>query len=147
MPKQKFRRRPAKLPIAEVNVLPFIDVMLVLLVIFMVTAPMLIQGVEVNLPEVVAAPIDSDPEEEPLVISLKANGRYYLEQGEDSEDPLELTVIINQVQAIKKHNPQLPVYIRGDRQVTYGEIMGLMDKLKGAGVTQVELITTPPEDN
>jgi len=104
--------------------------MLVLLVIFMVTAPMLIQGVEVNLPEVVAAPIDSDPEEEPLVISLKANGRYYLEQGEDSEDPLELTVIINQVQAIKKHNPQLPVYIRGDRQVTYGDIMGLMDKLR-----------------
>lgn len=146
MPKPRFRRSTPKLPISEVNVLPYIDVMLVLLVIFMITAPILTQGVDVELPEVTSEPIKNDAEHEPLVVSLDAAGRYYLEMGADSDEPLELTAVINQVAALKRQNPQLPVLVRGDRRVSYGEVVILMSALQGAGVTQVGLISKPIEN-
>lgn len=146
MSKPRFRRRAPKLPISEVNVLPYIDVMLVLLVIFMITAPILTQGVDVELPEVTSEPIKNDADQEPLVISLDAAGRYYLEVGTDSKEPLELSVIINQVAALKRQNPELAVLVRGDRRVSYGEVVILMSELQGAGVTQVGLISKPLED-
>lgn len=146
MPKPRFRRVAAKLPISEVNVLPYIDVMLVLLVIFMITAPMLTQGVEVDLPQVTSEPIEANAEQEPLVISLDAAGRYYLEMGKDSDEPLELAVVIKQVAAYKRQNPELPVLVRGDRRVSYGEVVILMSELQAAGVTQVGLISKPLEN-
>lgn len=147
MSKSRFRRSTPKLPISEVNVLPYIDVMLVLLVIFMITAPMLMQGVEVELPKVTSTPITADPSEDSLVVSLKADGHYYLELGEDSDEPLELTVLIRQVTALKNQNPALPVYLRGDKGALYGEVMVLMSALETAGVSQVQLITLPADDS
>lgn len=146
MAKSRFRRRTPKLPISEVNVLPYIDVMLVLLVIFMITAPVLTQGVDVELPQVTSEPINNDAEHEPAVISLDAQGLYYLEIGADSDEPMELSVIISQVAALKRQNPQLPVLVRGDRRVSYGEVVVLMGELQAAGVTQVGLISKPLED-
>lgn len=145
MPKQRFRRGHRKPPIAEVNVLPYIDVMLVLLVIFMVTAPVLTQGVNVDLPEVTSEPVKTDQDLEPLVVSVDADGRYYLELGADSKEPLTLTVAIEQVARLKRQNPDLPVLVRGDRRVPYGDIVVLMSELQNAGVTQVGLISRPPE--
>lgn len=146
MPKQRFRRSHPKPPISEVNVLPYIDVMLVLLVIFMVTAPILTQGVDVELPEVTSEPIKSEPDREPLVVSLDAGGRYYLELGADSDEPLDLDTVITRVAQLKRQNPDLPVLVRGDRRVAYGEVVVLMSALQGAGVTQVGLISRPPEN-
>lgn len=146
MPKARFRRSHPKPPISEVNVLPYIDVMLVLLVIFMITAPILTQGVDVELPQVTSEPIKSDPDQEPLVVSLDADGRYYLEMGKDSDQPLALAAVVEQVARIRRQNPDLPVLVRGDRRVAYGEVVVLMSELQGAGVTQVGLISRPPEN-
>lgn len=145
MRKQRFRRSHRKPPIAEVNVLPYIDVMLVLLVIFMVTAPVLTQGVNVDLPEVTSEPVNTDQDREPLVVSVDADGRYFLELGADSNEPLALTTAIEQVARLKRQNPDLPVLVRGDRRVPYGDIVVLMSELQNAGVTQVGLISRPPE--
>lgn len=142
---QRLRRSPPKPPISEVNVLPYIDVMLVLLVIFMVTAPMLTQGVDVELPEVTSEPIQTDEQNEPLVVALDADGHYYLEMGSDSDEALSLEEVIQQVARLKRQNPDLPVLVRGDRRVAYGEVVVLMSRLQGAGVTQVGLISKPPE--
>lgn len=145
MPKPRLRRRLPKMPIAEVNVLPYIDVMLVLLVIFMVTAPMLTQGVDVELPEVASEPIDVQEQNEPLVVSLNAAGEYFIEVGQDSDQALPLDEVIELVARFKQENPALPVLVRGDRRVPYGEVVVLMSRLQGAGVTQVGLISRPPE--
>ncbi|MFK7161447.1 protein TolR [Marinospirillum sp. MEB164] len=145
MPKPRLRRRLPKMPIAEVNVLPYIDVMLVLLVIFMVTAPILTQGVDVELPEVTSEPIETQPEQEPLVVSLNAQGEYFIELGADSDQALPLDQVIEQVARFKRQNPDIPVLVRGDRRVPYGEVVILMSRLQGAGVTQVGLISRPPE--
>lgn len=145
MPKPRLRRRLPKMPIAEVNVLPYIDVMLVLLVIFMVTAPILTQGVDVELPEVTSEPIETQPEQEPLVVSLNAQGEYFIEIGADSDQALPLDEVIEQVARFKRQNPDIPVLVRGDRRVPYGDVVILMSRLQGAGVTQVGLISRPPE--
>lgn len=145
MPKPRLRRRLPKMPIAEVNVLPYIDVMLVLLVIFMVTAPILTQGVDVELPEVTSEPIETQPEQEPLVVSLNAQGEYFIELGADSDQALPLDEVIEQVARFKRQNPDIPVLVRGDRRVPYGDVVILMSRLQGAGVTQVGLISRPPE--
>ncbi|WP_416886165.1 protein TolR [Marinospirillum sp.] len=145
MPKPRLRRRLPKMPIAEVNVLPYIDVMLVLLVIFMVTAPILTQGVDVELPEVTSEPIEAQPEQEPLVVSLNAQGEYFIELGADSDQALPLDEVIEQVARFKRQNPDIPVLVRGDRRVPYGDVVILMSRLQGAGVTQVGLISRPPE--
>lgn len=146
MPKQRFRRSHPKPPISEVNVLPYIDVMLVLLVIFMITAPILTQGVDVELPQVTSEPIKSDPDKEPLVVSLDAEGRYYLEMGADSKEPMALAAVVEQVARIRRQNPEIPVLVRGDRRVAYGEVVILMSELQNAGITQVGLISRPPEN-
>ncbi len=146
MSRQRLRRTPPRPPIAEVNVLPFIDVMLVLLVIFMVTAPILTQGVDVELPQVTSEPIPVDEQNEPLVVAINAQGQYFLEMGRDSDEALTLDQVIEQVARIKRQNPALPVLVRGDRRVAYGEVVILMSRLQGAGVTQVGLISRPPEN-
>lgn len=122
---------------SEINVTPMVDIMLVLLVIFMVTAPLLTQGVEVNLPDSEANALSTN--EEPMVISVSADGTTYIE-----EHAVTVMEITDKVQAIRKNNPNFPIYVRGDRKVAYGSIMAVMSQLQQAGVDRVGLITEPP---
>jgi biopolymer transport protein TolR len=130
-------------PMSEINVVPFIDVMLVLLIIFMVAAPMLMQGVEVELPESVAEPIESQ-DDEPLIVSIKADGSYYLNVGEDEERAVELSLVQDQVGKILRQQPKTPVLVWGDRRVPYGEVVELMVALQAAGAANVGLVTENP---
>lgn len=121
---------------------PYIDVMLVLLVIFMITAPLLTQGVKVDLPQAAAEPL-ARSEAEPLVISVDSHGDYYMNYGEERDAPLEPSVLAAKVSALLRHRPGLPVLVRGDRNVSYGDIVVLMSLLQGAGVPSVGLMTEP----
>lgn len=127
---------------AEINVVPYIDVMLVLLIIFMVTAPLLTQGVKVELPQTVAAPID-DQDQEPLVVSIKADGGYYIKLGQDEEAAKPLQVITEQVSKVLRAQPKTPVLVWGDTQVPYGKVVDLMAVLQQAGAESVGLVTEP----
>jgi len=130
-------------PMSEINVVPYIDVMLVLLVIFMITAPLLTQGVKVDLPQAPAEVLDRG-EQEPLVVSVDAAGRFYLNYGEDQDQPLEAQRLLTRVGALLRHRPGVPVVVRGDRNVAYGEVVGLMALLQRAGVPSVGLMTEQP---
>jgi biopolymer transport protein TolR len=135
-----------KRPISEINVVPYIDVMLVLLVIFMITAPLLNQGVNVELPQAKAQPI-TPQDKEPLIISVDAKGNYYLNLAETPNQPLELTLIAEKVtQALnsaKQAGKTQPVFVKGDKQVDYGKIMTAMVLLQQAGAKSVGLISQP----
>ncbi|MBF0096531.1 MAG: protein TolR [Magnetococcales bacterium] len=122
---------------SDINVTPMVDIMLVLLVIFMVTAPLLTQGVEVNLPATTASPIES--KREPLVITVAQDGTTYIEKS-----PQTTVQLIEKVSAIRKGNPDLPVFVRGDRKTPYGAVMIVMSQLQQAGVDRVGLVTEPP---
>ncbi|ABE59203.1 MULTISPECIES: protein TolR [Chromohalobacter] len=137
-----YHRRQRRKPMGEINVVPFIDVMLVLLVIFMITAPMLNQGVNVELPQVTSEPIDTD-EREPLIVSVDREGQYYISLG-DEETPVALDKLGEQVTAMLSRRPDTPVMVRGDRNVSYGQVVTLMSTLQGAGVGNVGLISEPP---
>ncbi len=131
---------------SEINVVPYIDVMLVLLVIFMVTAPLLTQGVKVDLPQAAAKPIENPKGEETLVVSMDAVGRYYVNLGTDQGAPIDAQALFTKVTAILRQNPDVPVAVKGDRSVTYGEMLQLMALLQGAGARSVGLITDPREE-
>lgn len=140
------RRKRRKL-MAEINVVPFIDVMLVLLIVFMITAPLITQGVKVDLPQANADVIDDD-NELTLVVSIDAEGNYFMTLGETSEDepePVALEKVIEDVGKIVRQNPQVPVFLEGDAAVNYGLVMSLFSGLTDAGVSNVRLITQPPE--
>ncbi len=128
---------------AEINVVPYIDVMLVLLIIFMVTAPLLTQGVKVELPQTISAPID-EQDKEPLVVSIKADGSYYIKLGKDEESPKPLSEIKEQVAKVLKLQPKTPVLVWGDTKVPYGNVVALMALLQQAGAESVGLVTEPP---
>jgi len=138
-----FNRGPRRKPMGEINVVPFIDVMLVLLVIFMITAPMMTQGVQVELPKVASKPIETDENSEPLVVSVNRDGQYFLSLG-DGETPLSLDELSTKVVAILKRKPQTPVMVKGDQNVAYGQVVTLMGALQSAGVPNVGLISDPP---
>ncbi|EED34214.1 biopolymer transport protein [Luminiphilus syltensis NOR5-1B] len=110
--------------VAEINVVPYIDVMLVLLIIFMVTAPMLMQGVEVSLPKADAAPVDNQ-DSEPLIVSVDAAGALFLNLGGDGKQALELATIRQRVGAVLRRNPDKPVLVWGDEAVAYGRVSRL----------------------
>lgn len=131
-------------PMAEINVVPYIDVMLVLLVVFMVTAPMLMQGVKVDLPQAPSAPMD-DTDEEPLIVSVKTDGTYFINLGQDQEAAKPLAEITTVVGKILRQKPQTPVLVWGDSSVPYGVIVTLMSELQSAGAPSVGLVTDPPE--
>ncbi|MEO0443361.1 MAG: protein TolR [Pseudomonadota bacterium] len=135
-------KKPKKKPMAEINVVPYIDVMLVLLVIFMVTAPLLNQGVKVELPQAISAPLDNQ-EAEPLIVSIKADGTYYITLGKNEEAPKALDLIAQQVSKIIKLQPQTPVLVWGDTRVPYGKVVDLMARLQQAGAQSVGLVTEP----
>lgn len=129
----------------EINVVPYIDVMLVLLVIFMITAPLLTQGVEVNLPDAASQTLPYDEDNEPIVLSVDAQGQYYLNRGEDPSSPLADDEITRIVSNILKHKPQTSVVVEGDQAVEYARVMQAMSLLQGAGVKQLGFATETPE--
>ena len=125
----------------EINVVPYIDVMLVLLVIFMVTAPLLSTGVKVDLPETSAETMP-DVEEEPFVVTVDIDGNFYLNDSEDAvSDPAEVQ---RQAQAVLARNPRLPFLVRGDTAANYGYVVEAMVLLQKAGVESVGLVTETP---
>lgn len=138
---QKVRRKP----MAEINVVPYIDVMLVLLVIFMVTAPMLTQGVKVDLPETTSDPIQAEKETESVVVSIDSNGAYYLQVGDEGSDPMPLRQVQEMVGKIMAERTNREVLVRGDQNVQYGKVVQLMSVLQQAGATNVGLITEAEE--
>ena len=130
-------------PLAEINVVPYIDVMLVLLVVFMVTAPLLMQGVKVDLPQSPSAPIDRK-DEEPIIVSIKKDGTYYINLGGDQETRRELKDITTIVAKVLREKPNTPILVWGDAKVEYGAVVSLMSDLQGAGAPSVGLVTEPP---
>ena len=138
------RQRIRKKPMAEINVVPYIDVMLVMLVIFMITAPLLTQGVKVDLPEASAEPMD-DQDNEPLVVSVDAGGNLYLNVGESPEDAITEDDLVQVVAAVLRREPRKSVLVRGDHAVDYGAVITAMVLLQQAGVPNVGLVTEPPE--
>lgn len=131
-------------PMADINVVPYIDVMLVLLVVFMVTAPLLMQGVKVDLPQAPSSPMD-DKDEEPLIVSVKMDGSYYLNLGEDQKQPKPLPDITATIAKILRQKPKTPILVWGDTNVKYGVVVSLMTELQSAGAPSVGLVTDPPE--
>ena len=143
-------RRQKRKPVAEMNVVPYIDVMLVLLVIFMVTAPMLNQGVKVDLPQVNSEVLPSDSNQQVLTLSVLADGTYYWNLGEtvdtenQSDTAISLQDMTESVAKIMRVRPDTLVYIRGDRDVNYGIVVAAMAALQQSGVPNVVLITEAP---
>lgn len=125
---------------AEINVVPYIDVMMVLLVIFMITAPMLTQGVDVDLPEVGAEPVD-DKDEEPMVVTVNAEGEYFINIGGDPMQATSLEAVGERVGKILSSNPAKTVLVKGDKAVNYERVVELMVVLQGAGAPSVGLVT------
>ena len=135
--------------LAEINVVPYIDVMLVLLVIFMITAPLLNLGVEVDLPKADAEPLESQQGDEPLVVTVLENGDLYLNAGGDldgtSSGLIDPDSLVATVSAIVRRNPDVQVLVGGDQAVGYGQVYNAMVLLQKAGVTKVGLMSDPLE--
>ena len=129
---------------AEINVVPYIDVMLVLLVIFMITAPLLSQGVKVDLPRVPSQPMPPS-EKEPVIINVDKSGLFYINYGDDQDKPIDAETLVNRVSALLKYQPDIPVLIGGDSSVAYGRVVEVMALLQRAGVASVGMITEAPK--
>ncbi|MDM3871244.1 protein TolR [Porticoccus sp. W117] len=140
-------KKPKKKLTSEINVVPLIDVMLVLLIVFMVTAPLLMQGVKVDLPDADPAPLE-DQDQEPLIVSIKADGSYWIDLGsEEGEHKQEtLTVITDRVGKILRQQPKTQVLVWGDTNVDYGSVVQLMTELQNAGAKSVGLVTEPAKN-
>ena len=125
---------------SEINVTPFVDVMLVLLIVFMVTAPLLTVGIPVDLPKVKASALTD--QKDPLEITVKIGGEIYL-----GESRVEVDNLIPRLNAITELNKEARIYVRGDRVVAYGRIMEIMSLVNSAGYVKVALVTQNPKDN
>lgn len=139
-PKTTTRRKP----VSEINVVPYIDVMLVLLVVFMITAPMLVQGVRVSLPDADAKPIKLPPEQEMIIVSVDDKGAFFLNVGGDPKKRKSKEQVTSIVSKIVSEKPKTTVLIEGDSRVPYGVVVTIMAALQGAGVSDVGLITESP---
>ena len=146
---EAMRPRGRRRPISEINVVPYIDVMLVLLVIFMITAPMLNLGVEVELPKADAEPMDIEESKEPLVVTVLTNGDLYLNAGGDldgtSSGLIDPETLQTTVAAIVRRNPEIQVLVGGDEGASYGQVYGALALLQAAGVSKVGLMSDPAE--
>lgn len=129
---------------ADINVVPYIDVTLVLLIIFMVTTPLLQTGVEVNLPNAKAKLVEpkKDP---PIIISIDKQGQFFIDLGDYQEQPTQESELLAQVSGVLQNKPDTAVFIRGDKEVDYGRVVTVMAALKNAGVPSVGLMTTPKQ--
>jgi biopolymer transport protein TolR len=130
---------------AEINVVPYIDVMLVLLIIFMVTAPLLTQGIKVDLPKAAAEPIDTGRNDEPLVLSVDAQGRYFLNVGDKVDAAIEAERVISLTSTVLRRKPDTPVLVKADQKVAYGRVVEAMVLLQQAGAEHVGFLTDPPD--
>ena len=126
----------------EINVVPYIDVMLVLLIIFMVTAPLLTQGIQVELPQAGAEPI-SESTNTPLILSVDAKGDLYINVGDDEDKPVVSNDIISRTRAVLNNNPETLVLIKADRSVPYGIVVGAMVLLQKGGANNIGFVTDP----
>lgn len=142
---QRQRRRA----VAEINVVPYIDVMLVLLVIFMITAPMLTQGVKVELPTATTEPLDVE-KSPPLIVSIDKEGHYFLNNENQQNEAISLNnllvSLLAEVKIATQQHTTRQVLVRGDKNVPYGRVIHLMAVLKNAGLSQVGLMTSPPSN-
>lgn len=124
---------------SEINVTPFVDVMLVLLIIFMVSAPMMVEGVDVNLPRASAAPLKT--EDENLVISIQKDNKVYL-----NDQVIDIGFLTEKLQKILENVEKRDVYLKADKDIAYGTVVDVMSKVKSAGVTSLGMITLPEEE-
>ena len=138
------RHRKRKKLKADINVVPYIDVMLVLLIIFMVTAPLLSLGVDVELPQAKAKPIEQ--QKEPVVVTVSADGAYSLKLESADAEPIDATTLQAKVAAFVRANPEVPVFVAGDRNADYATVFDTMVLLQQAGVPRVGLMGQPPEN-
>jgi biopolymer transport protein TolR len=138
--------RVRRKPVSDMNVVPYIDVMLVLLIIFMVTAPMLVQGVQVNVPRVNSAPLTIDEKSQHLIIALTADGQALIERGDEDPAKVEDSGITSYVAGVLDSDPGLQVLLRADTKVLYGRVMAVMSSLQAAGMDSVGLITEAPDE-
>lgn len=143
-------RGRSKRPIAEINVVPYIDVMLVLLVIFMITAPILSQGIQVELPKVASEQVPT-ADREPIIVSVNQQGQLFLNVSEVPEAPMEAGALQVRVAAeinlAKQNHEKVNVLVKGDAGVPYGQVVTAMGLLKQAGAEQVGLMTDNPQEN
>jgi len=139
-------RRRRKL-MGEINVVPYIDVMLVLLIIFMITAPLLAEGIKVELPKAGAQPIPPEllKDAKPIVLTIDQAGRLFLNYGAKQDQPLDAAAVEAAAGAVLRRAPETAVLVRGDYRVAYGEVVGAMTLLQRAGASKVGFITQPPE--
>ena len=128
--------RSSKDPISEINVTPFVDVMLVLLIIFMVTAPLLTVGVQVDLPESSADSLSED--QEPLTLTINSKGEVFVQ-----EHQVKFEKIVPKILAIANNRTDTRIYVRGDKTINYGRVLEVMGRLSGAGFSKVALISEP----
>ncbi len=138
------QKRQRRAPMSEINVVPYIDVMLVLLVIFMITAPLLSQGVKVELPQASAQPLD-EKSKDPLIVTVDYKGNFYLNVGGDEKKPATADEVVRRAEIVLRKAPDTPVMVRGDNQVNYGSVVQAMVLLQQAGAPSVGLMTDPPE--
>ena len=131
-------RRRRRRQMGEINVTPFVDVMLVLLIVFMITAPMLTMGVAVDLPRAESSPLPG--QDEPLSVSIDSNGNIYLQETE-----IELDQLVPRLIAITEQNTEARIFVRGDRLIDYGRVMAVIGSLNRAGFTRVALLTELPD--
>ena len=139
------RKHGRRKPMGEINVVPYIDVTLVLLIIFMITTPMLQTGVEVDLPQAESAMVEQKEGEPPIVISIKEKGEFYINTDGQNDELIEPEVINNRVAAVLSNKPGTQVLISADKGVDYGTVVTVMAALKNAGVPTVGLMTKPEE--
>jgi biopolymer transport protein TolR len=125
---------------SEINVVPYIDVMLVLLIIFMITAPLLTQGVEVELPKTSNEPLPPE-QKEPIVLTVDASGRYFLNIGPKPDEAIDNSSLKSIVGKVTNVKPDVTVFVRGDHRADYGKVVGAMSVLQASGVNKVSLVT------
>lgn len=136
------RRDTRRKPMAEINVVPYIDVTLVLMIIFMITAPLIPTGVEVELPQAEAQEVSTD-EIAPVIISIDKQGEYYIDLGGKEAELVQAEELLVLVAAVLRNKPKTQIFIRGDKAVDYGKVVTVMAALKKAGVPSVGLMTRP----
>jgi biopolymer transport protein TolR len=128
----------------EINVVPYIDVMLVLLIIFMITAPLLTQGIEVELPDAAAEPLTTDSQDmDPLILSIDAAGAFYINVGDDEDQPREPAQLVKLAETVLQRKPDIPVLVKADETVPYGRVVSGMVLLQHAGARKIGFLTDP----
>ncbi len=142
------RNRAKRRLMGEINVVPYIDVMLVLLIIFMITAPLLTPGVVVDLPQAAAKPLDDlEQGREPVIVTVDAAGAFYIDIGDEPNAPVTAQKLKTLVAAVLRNDPQRKILLRGDKQASYGQVMQAMVLLQDAGLPALNLVTESPEES